>query len=176
MEESEAYSMDDIFSKPPSTYELKDFRLLRMVLSPRQWQLCNLPLELTWRVVKFERANGNSIPDNAKGVYTFVVKPGIANHPSCSYLMYVGRAEKQMLRDRFFQYFSEKTKGERSRRPHVTEMLLKWEGFLWFYYAKISDKTKIKRVEDGLLAAYLPPSNHTFPGSIRRAVAKLFAH
>lgn len=90
--------------------------------------------------------------------------------------MYVGKAEKQVLRNRFFQYFSEKAKGERSRRLHVTEMLLKWEGFLWFYYAEISDKTKIKRAEGELLAAYLPPSNRTFPTKIRREVKKLFAH
>lgn len=168
--------MDDIFSKPSSTYELKDFLLHRMVLSPRQWKSCNIPLKLTWRAVKFEYANGSAIPDKAKGVYTFVVKPGIANHPSCSYLMYVGRAEKQMLHSRFSQYLSEQAKGEESRRPHVTEMLLKWEGFLWFYYAKISDKTKIRRAEDELLTAYLPPSNRTFPTRIRRAVKKLFAH
>lgn len=118
----------------------------------------------------------NRVPNNAKGVYTFVVKPGIANHPSCAYMMYVGKTEKQMLRDRFSQYFSEKDKGETSRRPHVTEMLLKWDNFLWFYYAKISDATKIKQVEEELLAAYLPPSNRTFPSKVRHAVAKLFAH
>jgi len=90
--------------------------------------------------------------------------------------MYVGKAEKQALRDRFSQYFSERDKGETSRRPHVTEMLLKWNEFLWFYYAEISDATKIKQVEEELLAAYLPPSNRTFPSKVRRAVAKLFAH
>lgn len=168
--------MDDIFLKPPSTYELKDFRLWRMVLSPPRWQSCNLPVRLTWRAVRFERANMNRVPNNAKGVYTFVVKPGIADHPSCAYLMYVGKAERQVLRSRFSQYFDEKDKGETSRRPHVTEMLLKWEGFLWFYYAEISDTTKIKPVEDELLAAYLPPSNRTFPSRVRRAVAKVFAH
>jgi hypothetical protein len=168
--------MDDIFSKPPSTYELKDFRLWRMVLSPFQWQSCNLPVSLVWHAVRFDRANLNRVPDNAKGVYTFIVKPGIANHPSCAYLMYVGKAEKQALRDRFSQYLAEKDKGENSRRPHVTEMLLKWEGFLWFYYAEISDTTRIRRVEDDLLTAYLPPSNRTFPSKVRRAVARLFAH
>lgn len=168
--------MDDIFSKPPSKYELKDFRLCRMVLSPPQWQLCKLPVSLAWRAVRFQRANVNRVPNNAKGIYTFVVKPGIANHPSCAYLMYVGKAEKQMLRGRFSQYFAEKDEGEASRRPHVTEMLLKWDKFLWFYYAEISDATKIKRVEDELLTAYLPPSNRTFPSTVRRAVARLFAH
>jgi len=168
--------MEDIFFKPPSAYELKDFRLWRMVLSPTQWQSCKVPVKLVWRSVKFHPGNATRIPEDARGVYTFVVKPGIADHPSCSYLMYVGKAEKQVLRDRFRQYVAEKTKGEKSRRPHVTEMLLKWEGFLWFYYAEIPNKTKIKTVEDELLAAYLPPSNRTFPSRIRGAIARLFAH
>lgn len=90
--------------------------------------------------------------------------------------MYVGKAQDQPLRQRFSQYFTEKNKGEASRRPHVTEMLLKWEQFLWFYYAEISAVTSIKTVEEELLSAYLPPSNRTFPSKIKRAVAKLFAH
>lgn len=147
-----------------------------MVLSPSHWQMCRLPVTLKWRAVKFEPANVNRVPEKAKGIYTFVVKPGIANHPSCSYLMYVGKAEKQVLRLRFSQYFTEKAKGELSRRPHVTEMLLKWSDFLWFYYAEIADTTMIKQVEEELLAAYLPPTNRTYPSKIRRAVAKLFAH
>jgi hypothetical protein len=105
-----------------------------------------------------------------------VVKPGIAHHPGCSYLLYVGKAEDQMLRTRFGQYFTEKSKGAQSRRPHVTEMLLKWDGFLWFYYAPIAKKGRIKHVEEQLLAAYLPPSNRTFPSKIRHSIATLFAH
>ncbi len=167
--------MDDIFSKPRTSYQLNDYRLWRMVLSPTQWRSCNVPVKLAWRAVKFDRENVTRIPYDARGVYTFVVKPGIARHPSCSYLMYVGKAENQVLRKRYRQYLTEKAKGERSRRPHVTEMLLKWEGFLWFYYAEIRNKTKIKGVEDQLLAAYLPPSNRTFPSRIRGRVARLFA-
>jgi hypothetical protein len=135
-----------------------------------------MPVKLTWHAVKFHSAHAARVPEAKRGVYTFVVKPGIARHPSCSYLLYVGKAEKQALRARFCQYLTEKAKGEESRRPHVTEMLLKWDGFLWFYYAEVSKKTKIRIVEDQLLAAYLPPSNRTFPCTIRRAVAKLFAH
>jgi len=168
--------MDDIFYTPPGTYKLEDYRLWRMVLSPRQWSLCHLPVKLVWQAVRFKRSNLKRVPNNSRGVYTFVVKPGIADHPSCAYLMYVGKAERQVLRDRFSQYFTEKEKGEESRRPHVTEMLLKWETFLWFYFAEISDTAKIKQVEDQLLAAYLPPSNRTFPTRVRRAVAKVFAH
>lgn len=168
--------MDDIFTKPPSTYVLADYRVLRMVLAPKQWQSCSLPITLSWRGVKFEKGNASNVPKHAKGVYSFVVKPEIANHPSCAYLLYVGKAQDQALRDRFTQYFDEKAKGDKSRRPHVTEMLLKWDGFLWFYYTEISSAAKIMEVEDCLLAAYLPPSNRHFPSSVRHAVKKLFAH
>ena len=168
--------IDDIFSKPPSTYKLSDFRLTRMVLSPKHWQACKLPVKLAWHRVKFAYGNAVHVPENERGVYTFVVKPGIASHPSCSYLLYVGKVENQMFRSRFRQYLAEKAKGAKSRRPHVTEMLLKWDGFLWFYYAAISKKNKIKTVENRLLAAYLPPSNRVFPSTVRHAVATLLAH
>jgi hypothetical protein len=125
--------VDDIFTKPASTYVLSDFRVLRMVLAPKHWQACKLPVKLSWRGVKFDKSNLNNVPKNAKGVYSFVVKPEIANHPNCAYLLYVGKAQEQALRDRFAQYFDEKAKGDDSRRPHITEMLLKWDGFLWLY-------------------------------------------
>lgn len=168
--------MDDIFTKSPGVYVLADYRMWRMVLAPKQWQSYSQTVNLSWRGIKFEPRNANRVPNNAKGVYSFVVKPEIANHPSCAYLLYVGKAQKQVLRERFTQYFDEKAKGEKSRRPHVTEMLLKWEGFLWFYYAEISSTVKINEIEDSLLAAYLPPSNRQFPSSVRHAVKKLFAH
>lgn len=168
--------MDDIFTKPLSAYVLADYRMWRMVLAPKQWQSYNPTVNLSWQGVRFERGNASKIPGNAKGVYSFVVKPAIANHPSCAYLLYVGKAQEQVLRDRFMQYFDERAKGEKSRRPHVTEMLLKWDGFLWFYYAEISSIAKIREAEDSLLAAYLPPSNRQFPSSVRDAVKKLFAH
>jgi hypothetical protein len=168
--------MDDIFTKPASTYQLSDYRMWRMVLSPTRWQSCALSVPLQWQPVKFDQANTNQVPDNAKGVYTFVVKPEIANHPSCSYLLYVGKAEKQSLQARFLQYFKHKAKGEQSRWVHITEMLMKWDGFLWFYFAEISDVTKVVETEDELLAAYLPPANRKFPAKIRHAVARLFSH
>jgi len=81
-----------------------------------------------------------------------------------------------MLRDRFSQYLSDKKRGDLSRRLHVVEMLDKWDGYLWFYYAVIHKRKDIKKVENALLAAYLPPSNHKFPASVRHALAKIFSH
>jgi hypothetical protein len=166
--------MDDIFTKPTAAYSLRDFRLSRMVLSPAHWQSCALPVQLGWEGVKFEPQNATSVPADARGVYTFVVQPGIAEHPSCSYLMYVGMARRQGLRGRFCQYLDEKAAGEQSRRVHVTDMLLKWDGFLWFYYAALQDETQIKPVEDELLTAYLPPVNKSFPSTVSRDVRRLF--
>lgn len=166
--------MYDIIKNTTTAYNLSDFRLWRVVLAPAHWSRCTLGAELKWCGVKFEQGNIQSIPKNS-GVYTFVVKPGIANHPSCSYLLYVGKAEKQVLRARFKQYFKERQNGDYSRRPHVTEMLRKWEGYLWFYYAKVPKRMTTKEVEDQLLAAYLPPSNRTFPCSVRRRIYNLFA-
>ncbi len=166
--------MYDIFKQEGKAYTLSDYKLIRMVLAPEHWSNYSSSVKLEWCGEKFENARANHIPKE-NGVYTFVVKPGIAGHPSCSYLLYVGKAEKQALAIRFKQYLTERQKGDDSRRPHVVEMLKKWDGFLWFYYATIKKQSEITEVENQLLAAFLPPSNRTFPCSVRRSICKLFA-
>lgn len=152
---------------------LGDFHVKHMVLSPFQWAACRLPISLTWEAVKFKRNNMHMIPET-HGVYTFLVQPGIANHPCCSYLVYVGETEKQNFRRRYQQYLSEKRAGDESTRPHVTDMLKKWDGFLWFCYARIEREDLIGDVEDALLTAYLPPTNKKFPAKVGRALKRLF--
>jgi len=152
---------------------LADFHVKRMVLSPYQWAACSLPVDLSWKAVKFTRRNTTTIPE-AKGVYTFIVQPGIANHPCCSYLLYVGETESQTFRRRYRQYLRERRAGDQSRRPHVTDMLEKWDGFLWFCFATIEKHSLIGDVENALLTAYLPPSNKTFPAKVGHALRKLF--
>jgi hypothetical protein len=110
-----------------------------------------------------------------RGVYTFLVQPGIANHPCCSYLLYVGETKNQDFRRRYQQYLREKQAGDESVRPHVTDMLQKWDGFLWFYYATIARADLIEDVENALLTAYLPPTNKEFPAKVGRALRRLFA-
>ena len=152
---------------------LGDFHIKRMILSPFQWAACTLPINLTWRVVKFTSRNVRMIP-KTRGVYTFLVQPGIVNHPCCSYLLYVGETENQNFRQRYQQYLREKRAGDESRRPHVTDMLDKWDDFLWFCFASIEQEDLIKGVEDALLSAYLPPSNKAFPAKVSRALKRLF--
>jgi len=152
---------------------LADFHIKRMVLSPFQWKACSLPVDLSWKAVKFNRPNATNIP-KVRGVYTFLVQPGIANHPCCSYLLYVGKTEGQTFRGRYRQYLREWRAGDQSQRPHVTDMLEKWAGFLWFCFAKVQKRNLIEDVENALLTAYLPPSNKDFPAKVSHKLRKLY--
>lgn len=153
---------------------LADYHVKRMVLSPFQWAACRLPVNLQWQAVRFTRGNRQQVPTNSRGVYTFLVQPGIADHPCCSYLLYVGQTEGQNFRTRYSQYLREKRAGDQSARPHVTEMLQKWDGFLWFCYAAVNQNNLIEDIEDALLTAYLPPTNKDFPARVSRAIRRLF--
>lgn len=152
---------------------LAEFHIKRMVLSPQHWKAYRLSVALSWQAVKFTYANAHLIP-KTRGVYTFLVQPGIANHPKCSYLLYVGETEGQNFKIRYRQYLRESRAGDKSARPHVTDMLEKWDGFLWFCFAPIGRAELIEAVENALLAAYLPPSNKDFPATVSKALRKLF--
>jgi hypothetical protein len=153
--------------------DLAEFHVKRMVLSPEHWKSFAHPTALAWTSVKFTYANVATIP-KTRGVYTFLVQPGIANHPLCSYLLYVGETSQQTFKGRYRQYLRDGRAGDKSTRPHITDMIEKWEGFLWFCYAPIKDNQIIVDVEDALLSAYLPPTNKDFPAEISKALRKLF--
>jgi hypothetical protein len=148
-----------------------------MFLSPPNWQAYVQHLQLAWQQpVPFSPGEVNNIPnDERRGVYSFVVQPNIAQHPNCSYLMYVGKVEDQSFRDRYRDYLYERRQGENSRRVHVSRMLQKWDGFLWFCYAPVNNAALISQIEDELLAAYLPPANRRFPAKVRFALAAALA-
>lgn len=142
-----------------------------MVLSPPHWKTYGLNHALAWQAVAFSAGNASKIAPT-KGVYTFLVQPGIAMHPCCSYLLYVGKTEDQNHRSRYRQYISDLRAGGKSRRPHITEMLEKWDGYLWFCYAEVPD-ADIHDMEEALLTAYLPPANKQFPATVRRTLQKM---
>jgi len=164
--------MDDPFSarKP---FTLGNYRLTRLVLSPDHWKKFSSPSKLAWEVTKFELSNAKNVPNKKSGVYSFVVKPNIAEHPACAYLMYVGKAEDQSLRARFKQYFPHRT--ETSRRTNISKMLRLWDSHLWFYFASIADLTKIDATEQALLNAYLPPFNSRYKGTVAKQLRYLFS-
>lgn len=148
--------------------ELRTFELKNVILLPSAWQSCRLP-KLKWQVRHFATTAPSRIPKDRRGVYTFVIQPGIANHPHCSFLAYVGKAaSKDGFRARYYKYRAELGSVD-SDRPLVNRMVNKWYNHLWFCYADVTDRY-IVGVEDELLKAYLPPMNTEFPAEISAAM------
>jgi hypothetical protein len=143
-------------------------------LSKDHWNELTLPLVLDWTVEKFETISKASIPDNKRGVYSFVIEPGIANHPRCSYLVYVGMVEKdgRSFKKRFNEYLNDQ-KGLKTRRLNIHDLLSRWEGHIWFCYAPVADSTLIATIEEALIDAFIPPFNKRFTGKIQGAM-KMF--
>lgn len=164
--------MDDPFS-PKKPFLLGHYRVERMVLSPEHWESFSLPHRLNWTATKFDKGNAGQIPNDRMGVYSFVVQPGIAEHTACSYLMYVGKAERQSLRERFLQYFDHLS--ETSRRTNISKMLRLWRDHLWFSFAPVAEPAKIDGTEQALLNAFLPPFNRRYSGVVAKQLRFLFS-
>jgi hypothetical protein len=145
---------------------LKKYQIERMVLSPKYWTACKLPIPLSWTTVKYDKKRKNELPEK-RGVYTFIVKPNIVGHPECAYLLYVGQTEAQTLRKRFMQYFSEERKPK--GREHIKLMARLWRKNLWYCYAPIDNVSLIEDIEKSLIKAFVPPLNRNFPGVLGKA-------
>jgi excinuclease UvrABC nuclease subunit len=141
--------------------ELASFRYT-FNLWPRQWLVCAYHVPFQWQTYKFVDSERENIPIES-GIYTFVVMPYLFGHPSCAFLMYVGRTNS--LRRRFSDYLREK--GNEQARPKIVRLLNKYPDNIWFCYTVIA-KADISHVEDTLIEAYMPPCNDQFPASVRR--------
>lgn len=120
------------------------------VLWKTQWR--SYQDEHNWTHTRLLRSRANEIPTCA-GIYTLVLEPGIAGHPSRSYLMYVGQAES--LRTRFKDYLT----GERDPegRPRVAYFLRKYSHYVCFCCTEVP-LGDLERVEEKLISAYIPLS------------------
>jgi hypothetical protein len=138
----------------------------RFTLYPRLWTDYTNPLSLSWTKIKFQKSNRKRIPEESKGVYSFLVDPRLAAHPGTRFLVYIGKVEDQSFRERYDQYLRDKTNPK--ARPAVLNMLRMWEDHLWFCYAPITDVALIGDLEDDLITAFVPPVNKTLAVEIRR--------
>jgi len=162
----------DFVSISKDAGSIKDYKIERFILYPVHWQNYPNTIPLTWERLQFTQANAKSVPDDQAGVYSFVAVPGIGQHPSCNYLLYIGMTEKQTFRDRYSQYLREENK--RKPRMHILKMLKNFSDHLWFYYAPIAEKNLIRQIEDELITALLPPYNYEYPASIKTVMELVF--
>jgi len=130
------------------------------ILWPRQWKKY---LEThNWKIYRLDAIEKDRIP-NRSGVYSLLVQPGIANHPACSYLMYVGKTAS--LRRRFMDYLNERKR--ETGRPKIFRVLNKYKDYMCFCYTTVC-RNDLSGVENNLLIAYIPPNNDQYPAEIRR--------
>jgi hypothetical protein len=148
------------------TDEAVTFRV-PFLLWPKPWTEFTDTTPLEWHRVRFSGDNLDAIPNADPGVYSFVVEPGIAIHPACAFLLYVGMTDRP-LRARYQDYLRERTKVK--ARPHIQRMLLKWPDHLYFYYSAVPAGTDIKQLEDALINGFMPPMNRQLPARVRRVI------
>lgn len=162
----------DLVSAKAIAQTIKDHAVSRMVLFPKHWREYSNSTSLTWRLVHFTKSNARMVPLDT-GVYSFLARPKIAGHDAIGYLLYIGKASgKKGLRARYRRYLNPAVWWK--DRAHVADMISRWDGHLWFYYATIANPASIKQVEDDLLVAFLPPYNHEFPARVSAQVRMAF--
>ena len=136
-------------------------------LWPRQWTDDKLSDLFNWEIHPFQQDKADEIPIKP-GIYSFIIQPGIAEHPHCSYLMYVGMTERP-LRERFREYFGEKRKNE-SGRPKILRLLHVYQDYLYFCCSAITETERIEDIEKTLVDAFIPPCNDQYSAEINRSV------
>jgi len=151
---------------------IRSYNERRFILYPKHW--INYPnrTPLTWERVKFTESNKKNVPNNQFGVYSFVADSGVANHPACSYLFYIGKTGGD-FRTRYTSYLNEEKK--QKPRDHIIRMKKRWPDHLWFYYAAVSDKSIVEQLEDELITAFLPPMNRDFSAQVRNVMRMVFS-
>jgi excinuclease UvrABC nuclease subunit len=135
-----------------------------MRLWPRQWLAYPNRFTCTWNQSQLIPANQVSIPPSP-GVYTLVIRSGVAGHPFGNYLMYVGKTKS--LQRRFGEYLTSERRED--GRPKILRLLNRYDPHIWFIYTT-TNLNDITTLEDDLTEAFLPPYNDRFPASIRAVV------
>ena len=139
---------------------------IEFILWPQKWGAYNLLDLFDWEIHPFQPDQIENIP-REPGIYSFVIQPGIASHPYCSYLMYIGKT-KRTLRVRFCEYLREQD--DEAGRPNILRLLNKYQGYLHFCCSTIDEKERIGEIEDELIKAFLPPCNDRLPAGVHRVI------
>ena len=151
--------------------ELKQYEVRPpVILHPGLWSKLRLPIALKWQCIRFSKATAAQVPVAYGGVYSFIVKPAIANNPHVSFLMYVGKTDgAEGFRGRYQRYLRHAVESK-TARPAIRAMLDKWPDHLWFCFAKVQlSDAELSAIEDSLIEAYQPPYCSFFRGKYGKA-------
>lgn len=119
-----------------------------------------LPINLNWKHTMFDPNNILDIPTK-KGIYAFILEPTFNNFIETRYLFYIGKTNRT-LRSRFKEYIAEK-EGKGKPRKKVHKMLNQFNGYLFFYWAEISNTINVNKCEEKLLNTFVPHVNTSIP-------------
>jgi hypothetical protein len=164
--------MTDIVDFAAHSTRQKDFGYYcqTFTLHPKQLGSLKLPVDLKWNRIRFAKENADQVLEQP-GVYAFVISHDDPGLPSHGYVLYIGQTKgkktTRSLRVRMKEYFREQ---ERPKRPRIYEMLNKWKGFLFFYFAAVDPAVvNLLDVEAQLNDAMIPPySQQDFSAEIRK--------
>ncbi len=131
-------------------------------LWPQRWATYSEMHE--WKLSKLIASERDKIPIGS-GIYTLLTIPEIANHPACSYLMYVGQTVS--LRRRFGEYLNQEQR--ESGRPKIFRFLKMYSKQVWFCFTLV-DPSLLDATEEGLKNAYIPPLNDRYSGVLGKVV------
>lgn len=152
--------------------EAKHHIVQRVIFWPQRWKKFDPPtgIKWKWKSVPFIESSAAHVPNDKHGLYSFVLCPKIAKHPKNHLVLYVGKADKMTLRERFRTYFQEM---KRIKRPALCYHLNQYADYLEFCFIPIANQAEIEPGEDSLLSALLPPCNTDFPAEVRQVIKGL---
>lgn len=155
-----------------SVDEAKAHLVQRVIFWRRRWEEFSPPVGITWnwKSVPFAKNSAKSVPQKEHGLYTFILCPKVASHPKNHFVLYVGKAQKTTLRERFQQYLQEMKKVKRSQ---ICYALNKYNSYLEFCFITVPNQEDIGPGEDALLTALMPPFNEQFPASVNKIITGL---
>jgi hypothetical protein len=152
--------------------EAKAHIINRAIFWKRRWSEFSPPAQIVWNwtSVPFDTNSTSQVPNDKHGLYTFILSPRVASHPKNFFVLYVGKADKTTLQERFKHYFQEKKK---VKRPHICHALNKFDGHIEFCFTTVTRAQDIEPGEDALLVALMPPYNERFPASVAQIITGL---
>ncbi len=145
---------------------LRRYRVSKYILCPQYWQGYSNK-SLKWKKTPFNKPGLAKLPDDKPGLYSFLLQPNVAGHKAVTYLLYIGETTKQSLRQRCSDYLSEPAK--KKPRVPIRSMVRKWPDHLWIHFVAVDDVSIIKRLEEDLIKAYIPPYNQRFTARVGKA-------